>query len=316
MPHTIYDNFFLSNEVEDQFNSHLDLQSFCTVDNTLEGTAGMKRKINVYSATNGTQKLTMGQGNTQSIEVGYIQKEYEILLAQNRFEYYDEQAMTDPMLVPVGTRHMGTDMFNTVNGDIYGEFAKATRILPVTALNYAAFVDAQAMLNLENLEGVALFAFVSPADMAAIRKVLKDDLKFVEAFSRNGYVGTVGGVNLYTKKDATSGDVYMATKDAVTIFNKKGVEIEQVTFDKRSETAANTRLNTIFSRKYYLAALTDETKDIHIAVGQEATATNDTEVDSDTTYYAKDGAGYVKVTPAEGDNPKTKGWYTIAPANP
>lgn len=312
MGHTIYDNFFLSNEVEDQFNSHLDLQSFCTVDNTLEGTAGMKRKINVYSATNGTQKLTMGQGNTQSIEVGYIQKEYEILLAQNRFEYYDEQAMTDPMLVPVGTRHMGTDMFNTVNGDIYGEFAKATRILPVTALNFAAFVDAQAMLNLENLEGVALFAFVSPADMASIRKALKDDLKYVEAFARNGYVGTVGGVNLYTKKDATSGDVYMATKEAVTIFNKKGVEIEQVTFDKRSETAANTRLNTIFSRKYYLAALTDETKDIHIAVGKTATATSDTTVQTGTTYYKKDGAGYVAVTPGENDNPSTEGWYTIA----
>lgn len=312
MAHTIYDNFYLSNEVEDQFNSHLDLQKFCTVDNTLVGTAGMKRKINVYSATNGTQKLTMGQGNTQSIEVGYIQKEYEILLAQNRFEYYDEQAMTDPMLVPVGTRHMGTDMFNTVNSDIYAEFAKATRILPVTAFDFAAFVDAQSMLNLENLEGVSIFAFVCAGDMAAIRKSLKDDLKYVEAFAKNGYVGTVGGVNLYTKKDAVSGDIYMATKEAVTIFNKKGTEIEQVTKNARSETAANTRLNTIFSRKYYLTALTDETKDIHLALGKTATATNDTTVQSGTTYYAKDGVGYVKVTPAAGDNPKTKGWYTIA----
>lgn len=312
MAHTIYDNFYLSNEVEDQFNSHLDLQKFCTVDNTLVGTAGMKRKINVYSATNGTQKLTMGQGNTQSIEVGYIQKEYEILLAQNRFEYYDEQAMTDPMLVPVGTRHMGTDMFNTVNSDIYAEFAKATRILPVTAFDFAAFVDAQSMLNLENLEGVSVFAFVCAGDMAAIRKSLKDDLKYVEAFAKNGYVGTVGGVNLYTKKDAVSGDIYMATKEAVTIFNKKGTEIEQVTKNARSETAANTRLNTIFSRKYYLTALTDETKDIHLALGKTATATNDTAVQSGTTYYAKDGVGYVKVTPAASDNPKTKGWYTIA----
>lgn len=312
MTHVIYDNFYLSNEIEDQFNSHLDLQPFCTVDNTLVGTPGMKRKINVYRATNGTQKLVMGAGNTQSIEVSYTQKEYEILLAQNRFEYYDEQAMTDPMLVPVGTRHMGTDMFNTVNADIYAEFAKATRILPVDALNFAAFVDAQAMFNLENLEDVSIFAFVNAADMASIRKTLKDDLKYVEAFAKNGYVGTVGGVNLYTKKDATSGDVYMATKEAVTIFNKKGVEVEQVTGNSRSETAANVRLNTIFSRKYYLTALTDETKDIHIAVGKTATATTDTTVQSGTTYYAKDGAGYVKVTPGENDNPTTKGWYTIA----
>ena len=47
MANTVYDNFYLSNEIEDQYKSHLDLQTFCTVDNTLEGTAGMLRKINV-----------------------------------------------------------------------------------------------------------------------------------------------------------------------------------------------------------------------------------------------------------------------------
>jgi len=45
MAHTIYDNFYLSNEIEDQFNSHLDLQQFCTVDTSLEVTPGMLRKI-------------------------------------------------------------------------------------------------------------------------------------------------------------------------------------------------------------------------------------------------------------------------------
>lgn len=58
MPNTLYDNFFLSNEIEDQYNSHLDLLSFCTVDNTLTGTAGMVRKIHKYKATSGTEKLT------------------------------------------------------------------------------------------------------------------------------------------------------------------------------------------------------------------------------------------------------------------
>lgn len=314
MPNNVYENFFLSNEVEDQFNSHLDLQQFCTVDNTLEGTAGMKRYINVYSATNGTQKLAIGEGNTRSISVGHTQKEYTIQLAQNRFEYYDEEAMKDPMLVPVGVRHMGTDMFNTVNGDVYAEFAKATRILPVSNFDFAAFVDAQAMMKLENLEDVSIFAFVAPQDLAKIRKSLKDDLKYVEAFARNGYIGTVGGTNLYTKKDATPGSIYMATKEAVTIFNKKGVEIEQSPKGARSETAANVRLNTVFSRKYYLAALTDERKDIHIALGVTATQCPSTEttVTEGTTYYAKDGVGYVQVTPEAGDNPYAEGWYTIS----
>ena len=259
MAHKIYDNFFLSNEVEDQYNSHLNLQSFCTVDDSLVGNPGMKRKINVYTATNGTEKLGMGEGNTKSIEVSYAEKEYEILMAQNRFKYYDEQAMTDPNLVPVGTRHMGTDMFNTVNADIFAEFRKATLAHSAAAFDFAAFVDAQALLNLENLEGVSIFGFVCPADMAKIRKALKDDLKYVEAFAKNGYVGTVGGVNLYTKKDAVAGEIIMATKDAVTLFNKKGVEIEQ-------ERNADIRENSIWSRKYYLAALTDATKAVKITL--------------------------------------------------
>ena len=71
MANTVYSNFYLSNEVEDQFKSHLDLQPFCTVDDNLVGTPGMIRKINVYKATDGTEKLTMGSGNTKSIEVGY-----------------------------------------------------------------------------------------------------------------------------------------------------------------------------------------------------------------------------------------------------
>ena len=311
MANKVYDNFFLSNEIEDQYQSHLDLQQFCTVDNSLEGTAGMKRTVNVYSATSGTEKLTMTNGNTKSIEVSFVQKEYDILLAQNRFEYYDEQAMKDSMLVPVGMKHAGTDLFNTVNSDIYAEFAKATRVILAPKFDFGAFADAQSMLGIENLEGVSVFAFASPKDMAAIRKELKDDLKYVEAFAKNGYVGTVAGVNVDAKKDATPGSVYLATQKAVTLFNKKGTEVEQIAPGSRSETAANKRLNTIFSRKYYLAALTDETKDIKITSGT-ATKSTDTSPSSSKVYYAEDGAGYVKVTPATSDSPKDKGWYEIS----
>lgn len=259
MAHIIYDNFYLSNEVEDQYNSHLDLQQFCNVDNSLVGTAGMKRKINVYRATDGTQKLAMGEGNTKSIEVSFTPEEYEILLAQNRFDYFDEEAMTDPMVVPTGTKHMGTDLFNTVNADVFAEFNKAALTVETAAFDFAAFVDAQAKMNLENLEGVSIFGFVCPADMAKVRKALKDDLKYVEAFAKQGYVGTVGGTNLYTKKDAVAGTIVIATKEAVTLFNKKGTEVEQ-------ERDSNIRKNSVFSRKYYLAALTDETKAVKITL--------------------------------------------------
>lgn len=307
MAHKIYDNFFLSNEVEDQFNSHLDLQQFCTVDNSLVGTAGMIRKINVYKATNGTEKLGMGEGNNKSIEVSYTPEEYKILMAQNKFEYYDEQEMTDPMLVPVGTRHMGTDLFNTVNGDIYGEFKKATMVVLAEKFNFAAFVDAVASLNIESTdnqpEKVApqTFAFINGADTAELRKNLAEDLKYVEAYARSGYVGTVAGVNIYTKKDATKGTVVVATRQAVTIFNKKGVEIEQ-------ERDADHRKNDIYSRKYYLAALTDATKAVKVCKGT-AKVTTDTTVQKEKVYYAKTDNGYIVGTPES--DPKTEGFYEI-----
>ena len=257
MANTVYENFFLSNTVEDQFNSHLDLVPFCTVDNTLEGTAGMKRVIHTYRATNGTEKLTVGQGNSKSIEVSYTPVEYEIALAQNNFKWFDEHAMTDPMLVPVGMKHIGTDMFNTVQADIYGEFAKTGLEVTATAPDFDAFVDASAALNLENVENVSIFAFVCPKDKAKIRKTLKDQLQYVESYARQGYIGTVAGISLFDKADATEGEIIVATKDAVTIFNKKGVEMEQ-------ERDGNTRQNTAYSRKYYVVALTDESKAVKI----------------------------------------------------
>lgn len=314
MANVIYDNFFLSNEVEDQFNSHLDLQKFVKVDNSLVGEAGMLRKINRYRATSATQKLAMGAGNTESIEVSYGAREYRIAMAQNRFQYYDEQAMTDPMLVPVGVRHMGTDMFNTVNADLFAEFNKATQVIVTSGFGFDAFADAVSMMNIEGTDNepqsINAFAFVCPADVATLRKALKDELKYVEAFARTGYVGTVAGVNIYTKKDAVPGTIVTAVLGAVTLFNKKGVEVET---PARDSSDANIRLNTIFSRKYYIAALTDETKAVKVVKGSAA-VTADTTVSADKTYFEQSGLGYVAVESAEGDNPKNKGWYEITVA--
>jgi hypothetical protein len=257
MAHKIYENFVLANEVEDAYNSHLDLARFVTVDNSLVGTAGMKKIINRYTATGGTEKLAMGAGNTKSIEVSMTPVEYNIALAQNHFTYFDEQEMTDPMLVPVGMEKAGADLFNTQNADIFAEFNKTTQVVNATAFDFDAFADAGAELNLENLEGVEKFAFVCPLDVAEIRKNCKETLQYVTDFATRGYVGTLGDVHLFTKKDAVEGEIIMGTKQAVTLFNKRGVEIEQ-------EREANIRKNDIYSRKYYVVALTDETKAVKI----------------------------------------------------
>jgi hypothetical protein len=260
MANTPYENFFLGSIVEDQFNSHLDLARFVTVDTSLQGTAGMKKIVNVYSATDGTEKLAQGEGNSKSITAGFVQKEYEILLAQNRFDWFDEEAMKDPKLVPVGMKHAGTDLFNTMNADIFAEYKKGSLTVPATAPNFDAFVDAVAKMNVENDENLEIFAFVNPANKAAVRKALKDELKYVEAYARAGYIGSVAGVNLYDKKDAEAGEIIVATKEAVRLLVKTGTEMEQ-------ERDGNIRKNSAFSRKYYVAALDNDTKVVRITLG-------------------------------------------------
>ena len=190
----------------------------------------------------------------------FIEKEYEILLAQNRFQYFDEQAMKDPMLVPVGMKHAGTDLFNQQNADIFAEYNKTSQKVDVTAFDFEAFTRASAELNIENLAGVEKFAFICPLDEAELRNNLKDTLQYVTAFATAGYVGTVAGVNIYTKKDAVAGTIVMGTKEAVTLFIKTGVEVEQ-------DREPNTRENLVYTRKYYLPALTDETKAVKIVKG-------------------------------------------------
>ena len=258
MANKTYPNQVLEHRFEDQYNSKLDLMQFCTVDDSLVGVAGDKKVINTYTATNGTEVLEMGEGNTKDIEVSYEAKEYTIELLQNRFSYYDEEEMRDPLIVEKGLQHGVVDMFNTANKKAMAEFNKASITVPVTAFNFDAFVDGAAMLPFEG-EDVAAFALCHKNDVKEIRKALKDDLKYVEAFAKNGYVGTVAGTNLYTKKDAVEGEIIMGTKEAVTLFNKKGTEIE-------TDRDSDTRKNSIWSRKYYLAALTDATKAVKITL--------------------------------------------------
>lgn len=254
---TGYDNFFLETEIENQLLTKLDLARFFLVDNNLVGRPGMKVKVNVYTASDGAEKLTVTQGNTQHIAVSMTSREHEVVACQDNFLWYDEEALADPNIVIVGTRHMATDLFNTMNEDVMAELNdNLVQTINVTGTDYfSAFVDAQAALGVETTEAGApeTFAFVHPTDLAAIRKALKDDLKYNESYSKQGYVGTVAGTNLYVSKACTANTINFATKEALTLFVKTGTEVEQ-------ERDANIRKNTAYARKYYVAALTDATK--------------------------------------------------------
>lgn len=285
MANTPYPNFVLANKFEDQYNSYLDLMQFCTVDNDLEGTAGMTKKIRTYKATNGTETLKKGEGNSKSITASYTEEEYTIEMLQNRFDWYDEEEMEDPLVVDKGLQHQAVDMFNTANAKAIKEFAKAEQEVTVTKFDFSAFVDAVASITdlkiseSTEITGLGVFALIHKEDVAEIRKNLGDLLKYVEAYARNGYIGTVAGVNLYTSALATKGEFAVATKQAVTYFNKKGAEAETSVKGNRSANNANKRENSVFLRKYGIFALTDQNYIVKVkkSLTEAASVSEDTE---------------------------------------
>lgn len=258
MAHTIYENVVLSNKVNDILTTQVNLNNYMTIDNSLASEAGMKKVINVYTATGSVEELGMGEGNTGAIEVSFTPVEYEVKTFQGKFAFYDEQEMQDPMVVDTGLKGAADSMTNEFVARAIAEYEKASLEAPAAAWSFDAVVDAIAKMNLENEEG--LFLLVSPADKAAIRKALKDDLSYSEAYARTGYIGNVAGVPVIVSKAVPANKGYLATKDAVTLFIKKDSETEY-------ERDADKRNNTYWVRKVAVVALTDATKAVKINIG-------------------------------------------------
>lgn len=251
MANQVYDNVVLANKIEDILTTAVDLTSYMTVDTSMTQEAGMKKKINTYKAQGNVETLEMGSGNTGDIEVSFATKEYEVETVQGRFQYYDEQAMTDPMVVQAGLEGIAKTMINDFTTKAIAEFDKATLTVQRSGFAFTDIVDAIAKLNTENEDG--LFILVGVADLAKFRKELADDLKYSEGFVRTGYVGSVCGVPVIVTKAITNGNIYLASKEAVTLFIKKDTEVEQ-------ERDANVRNNKVYIRKVAVVALTDENK--------------------------------------------------------
>lgn len=257
MANTVYDNIVLSNKMNDILKTKVDLNSYLTIDTSMTEQAGMKKVINTYTATGNVEDLAMGAGNTDDISVSFTSAEYEVKTTQGRFQYYDEQAMKDPMVVEAGLEGIAKTMVNDFTTKAIAEFGKTTTTVEAVAYNFAMVVDAIAAMNVESEEG--MFLLISPADQADFRKALNNDLKYAEGFVRTGYIGTICGVPVILSKAVSQGKMFLATKEAVTLFIKKDTEIEQVR-------DADTRNNTVYIRKVAVVALTDATKVVKITV--------------------------------------------------
>lgn len=258
MANTVYDNIVLSNKMTDILTTKVDLNSYLTIDTSMTEQAGMKKVINTYTASGNVEDLAMGVGNTGDISVSFTPAEYEVKTTQGRFQYYDEQALKDPMVVEVGLDGVAKTMVNDFTAKAIAEFGKATLTVEATAYGFDMVVDAIAKMDVESEEG--MFLLISPADQADFRKALKDDLKYSEGFVRTGYIGTVCGVPVIVSKAVTAKTMFLATKEAVTCFIKKDTEIEQ-------ERDADKRNNIVYIRKVAVVALTDATKVVKITIG-------------------------------------------------
>lgn len=258
MAHTIYENVILSNKINDILTTKVNLNNYMTIDTSMAEGAGMTKKVNTYTTTGNVEALEMGKDNTAEIEVSFTQKDYKVLTYQGKFAFYDEQEMTDPMVVDVGLQDSANSMINKFTDLAIAEYDKATLTHTAAAWGFDAVVDAIAKLNVEDENG--LFLLISPADKAAFRKALKDDLSYSEGFVRTGYIGSVAGVPVIVTKAVEAGTAFLATKEAVTAFIKKDTETEY-------QREAGTRKNTYYVRKFAVVALTDATKCVKITVG-------------------------------------------------
>ena len=258
MAHKTYENIVLSNKINDILTTAVNLNNYMTIDTSMVEEAGMKKVVNTYTSTGVVEELGMGEGNSTEIEVSFVPAEYTVKTYQGKFAFYDEQEMTDPMVVDTGLAHSADHMVNTWTELAIAEFEKASLSHTGSAWSFDIVVDAIAKMNLEDEAG--LFLLVSPADKAAIRKALKDDLNYSEGFVRTGYIGSIAGVPVIVTKAVEAGKAYLATKDAVTVFIKKDSETEY-------ERDADTRKNSYWVRKVGVVALTDATKVVKIAIG-------------------------------------------------
>lgn len=270
MANTRYENFVLENKLNELLTTGLEMSQFLTVDTSLVEEAGMTKNVHVYSSTGSGEDVTEGQGNTGAIEMSYVNKPYVVGTYQARFIYTDEDAMTDPYMIDAGLINLSKDIMNDYTAKAIAEFGKATHKVYTganTGFTFDVFADALAELDLEDADESGFFALVSVDDRAELRKAMKDELKYVEANARTGYIGTVCGVAIYTSKAVAAGTIYVANKEAVTAFMKKDVEIAQ----DRNE---NTRTNTIYGRNVKVIALTNQDKVCAIVKGAKPSSSN------------------------------------------
>lgn len=248
MANTVFANKIIEAKAQDLLTTAVNTRSLMAIDNSLAQEAGMTKTINVYTYTGAAEELGVGEGNSTRGAISYKGTDYTVKMVQQAFDYADEDFMKDNNVVDMGVKGATQLMTNKMAADFFAEANKAT-LSQSGAVSYDTIVDAIAKLNIEDESG--LFVVITPAQKAELRK----DPDYVAArmgeVVYNGQVGTVAGIPVIVSKAASN--AFVMSKDAIKLFMKKDVEVEQ-------ERDADTRTNSIYLRAAYIVALVDATK--------------------------------------------------------
>lgn len=250
MANTVFNNKVIEAKAKDLLTTSVNTRNLMAVDNTLAAEAGMTKTINVYTYTGTAEELAAGAGNSTRGNIKYVGTDYTVKMVQQAFDYTDEDFMKDNTIVDNMLKGANQVMVNKMTADFIGECGKASIAHTAEVFGYDAVVDGIAKLNIEDES--KLFIVIPNTWKADLRK--DEDYKAARMGEvvYNGQVGTVCGIPVIAT-GALEDVAYVMTAEAVKLFMKKDVEVEQ-------DRDADTRTNSVYLRTAYIVALADATK--------------------------------------------------------
>ena len=257
MANTVFNNKVLEAKAKDLLLTSVNTRNLMTIDSELSQTAGMTKTINVYTYTGEAEELGVGVGNTTAKRgsIAYTGKDYTVKMVQQAFDYFDEDFMKDNTIVDNMLKGANQVMVNKMTSDFIGELAKATLTSTFTTFGYEAIVDGISALNIEDES--ELFVVIPNAWKKDLRKDADYKAARMGEVVYNGQVGTICGIPVIATNALTDA-AYVMTKEAVKLFIKKDVEVEQ-------DRNADIRQNSVYLRTAYVVALVDATKIVKLS---------------------------------------------------
>ena len=275
MAHTLFENKVIEAKAKDLLKTSLNFRTLMTIDTSLAESEGMIKTINVYTYSGKVEKLADGAKNTVRGSLAHTGVDYKVQRAQQVFDYTDSDFMKDSHVVDYSLQGANQLMANEMTDDFIKEVKKAKLTQEAATFGYEAIVDAISKLRVEDESQIFV---VAPTDWKA--ELRKDEDYKVARMGEVVYTGqtaTIAGIPVIFS-NALTDEAYVMTKEAVKLFLKEDVEVEQ---DRDIEA----KLNTVVLSAYYICAFVDETKACKIVknAGETETDTPETgEPETDT----------------------------------